>query len=106
MRHWLFDQWIMCHLLQRGVELPMCAECLPELQLRQRNLYLFPVVSLGNRSVGGSGFHSARADDSCNLSLPQKLVIREKQSGQLGLQTVSTIKLKLSKSNIQLNYFI
>ena len=80
----------MCHIFQRGAKFLVRVECLPELQLRERNLYLFLVASLGHRSVGSFGFHSARSDGGCNLSLPQELVFLERQSRELGLQTVST----------------
>ncbi len=67
----------------------MRTEHLPELQLRQRNLHFVPSAGLGYWSVGGYRFCTASVDGSYNLPLPQKPDFPERQSRELGLQTVS-----------------
>ena len=75
----LLDEWTLCSLLQRKLrpQLIVYADFVPELQLRQRSLYLVPsprllTAALGDYPLGCSRIHRFGSGYHCGLSLPQK----------------------------------
>ncbi len=87
----LLDEWALCSLLQRKLrpQLIVYADFVPELQLRQRSLYLVPGATVGNHPLGRSRIHRFGSGYYCGLFLPQKTKPWARESWQPSLQAVN-----------------